>query len=66
MKEENSQRYLKSISKRRYHLMTDVCFICGGNDTVKYCSLCKHYLCIHCKNNPPKRLIAFLKEKLGK
>lgn len=43
--------------------MTETCFICGGIDTVKFCDMCKHFLCVHCKNNPPKRLIAFLKEK---
>ena len=45
--------------------MTEVCYICGGTDTVKYCSWCEEYLCVNCKNNPPKRLVAFLKKKLG-
>lgn len=47
-------------------ILSEVCFICKGSDDVKFCKLCQHYLCVHCKNNPPKRLLAFLKEKLGK
>lgn len=43
----------------------EVCFICKGDYDVKWCRLCKHYLCNRCKNNPPKRLKAFFKEKLG-
>ena len=39
------------------------CYICGGVDDVNLCEMCGVDLCVHCKNNPPKRLIGFLKKK---
>jgi len=39
------------------------CYFCS-NTEVKYCSICKQYLCNKHRYNYPVRLIGFLKERL--
>ena len=42
------------------------CYLCESDKDVKYCKLCKHWLCKKCKKNYKGRIFAMIKEKLKK
>ena len=43
--------------------MFEACALCGTDQNLEYCAMCKHYFCTRCKTRYPARVAAMMREK---